>query len=276
MSGPDCLIFHKGRRIAAFSSAGQRCTNQHNQSFLTTGRMTETVKPTFLIRVRTVLFYTLSATLALPFLMLLPGIVLPVSLTLGVTGFYLRLQLFLLRVVCGINYEVLGRENLPKGPCLIASQHESSWETLYFQVILGRPVMFAKKEVFGYPIIGLLSRRLGHIPIDRKGSADSMRESFAAGREAAMKGRKLLIFPTGTRRQGLDQRVVVQSGVGVLYQLVGQPVVPVLVNSGASWPASSLLKYPGKITVRILPQIPEGLGRRVFLDRIGEELNRVA
>ena len=153
--------------------------------------MIRTTKPSIWIKVRTVLFYALSSICALPFLFLLPGIVLPTGITFAVTGTYLRLQLVLLRVTCGIKFEVVGRENLPEGACLIASQHESSWETLYYQVILDRPVMFAKKEVFGYPIIGSLSRKLGHIPVDRKGSADSMREGFRAGREAVERGRKL-------------------------------------------------------------------------------------
>lgn len=236
--------------------------------------MTKQPKTTFLVRARSIAFYGLSGVFAVPFLPLLPGLVLPAGAVFFVTDVYLRLQLFLLRVVCGIDYEVLGRENLPEGPCLIASQHESAWETLYFQVLLGRPVMFAKKEVFGYPIFGFLSRKLGHIPVDRAGSVDAVRDGFRAGREAVQNGRKLLIFPTGTRRQGVEQGKAVQSGVGVLYQLIGQPVVPVMVNSGACWPASSLMKFPGKITVRILPQIPAGLDRREFLECVSDELNR--
>lgn len=219
------------------------------------------------------MFYGLSGICAVPFLLLLPLLVLPVRVTFFVAGIFLWLQLGLLRVICGIRYEVSGRENLPDGPCLIASQHESSWETLYFQVLLDKPVMFAKKEVFSYPVLGLVARKVGHIPVDRKGSADAMREGFRAGREAVQNGRKLLIFPTGTRQLEADRQVPLQTGVGVLYQLAGKPVVPVLVNSGRCWPSGSLLKYPGTITVRILPAIPEGLDRGIFLERLGRELN---
>ena len=222
------------------------------------------------------LFYVVSGLCALPFLLLLPGLVLPVRATFIVTDAYLRVQLYLLRTICGIEYQVFGKEHLPQGACLIASQHESSWETLFYQVVLDRPVMFAKKEVFRYPIIGLISRKLGHIPVDRQGSVDAMRQGFEAGRKAVAQGRKLLIFPTGTRRQSAGSKVVIQSGVGVLYQLAGVSVVPVLVNSGASWPSSTLIKYPGKVTVRILPQIPAGLDRREFLQRVAKQLNQDA
>ncbi len=210
----------------------------------------------------------------MPFLLLLPGLVLPVGATLAVTGGYLKLQLWLLRVVCGIRYEVVGLENLPESSCLIASQHESSWETLYFQVLLGQPVMFAKKEVFGYPIVGLLSRKIGHIPVDRRGSTDAMRVGFRAGRAAVQSGRKLLIFPTGTRRQNREDKVVLQSGIGVLYQIVGRPVLPVLLNSGACWPSDSLLKFPGTITIKLLPRIDAGLDRRAFLEALQAEMNQ--
>lgn len=236
--------------------------------------MTEAPKATLWIRLRTILFYGLSGIGALPFLLLLPGLVLPRGVTIAVTSAYLRLQLFLLRAVCGIRFEVVGHENLPHGPCLIASQHESSWETLYYQVLLDAPVMFAKKEVFGYPVVGLLSRKIGHIPVNRQGTAEDMRATFRSGQEAAGQGRKLLIFPTGTRHRSAGQKLVVQSGIGVLYQLVNMQTVPVLLNSGACWPSDSLLKFPGTITVKVLPAIPNGLDRRDFLVRLQDDLNQ--
>ncbi|WP_372887212.1 lysophospholipid acyltransferase family protein [Shimia sp.] len=223
---------------------------------------------------RSLAFYVLSVLLALPFLLLLPGLVLPRAVALAVTGVYLRLQLRLLAVVCGVRYRLQGLENLPDGPCLIASQHESAWETLYFQVLLDRPVMFAKKEVFQYPLLGLLARKIGHIPVDRGGSADAVRDGFRRGRDVAATGRKILVFPTGTRGTAGEGRMMIQTGVGVLYQLLDLPAVPVLLNSGRCWPAKSLLKHPGTITVQILPPIAAGQDRHAFLQRLGDDLNR--
>lgn len=222
---------------------------------------------------RSAAFYVLSVLVALPFLLLLPGLVFPRAPILPVTGVYLQLQLWLLRVICGIRYQVIGRENLPDGPCLIASQHESSWETLYFQVLLGQPVMFAKKEVFSYPLYGLLAHKIGHIPLDRGGSPDDIRQGFQQGREAANAGRKILVFPTGTRTTDDSKPTVLRAGVGVLYRLVDLPTVPVLLNSGKCWPPRSLLKHPGTIKVRILPAIKAGLDRQEFLDRLTVDLN---
>ena len=233
--------------------------------------MADRKKATFGIKFRSILFYAFSAFTAVPFLLLIPILLLPMRCTVVVTNAFLRIQLWLLRVICGVRYEIRGLSNLPDGGCLIASQHESSWETLYFQLFLGQPIMFAKKEVFTYPLIGILARKIGHIPVDRQGSADAMREGFRKGRDAALSGRKLLIFPTGTR--SAQKRKSIQSGIGVLYQLVDLPAVPVLLNSGECWPSGSLLKFPGTISVRILPAISAGMDRRGFLTRLTKDLS---
>lgn len=226
---------------------------------------------TALTYVRTALFYVLSGLLALPFLLLWPALVLPEKYTFRVCELYLRLQSGLLKYVCGISYQVQGRENLPYGPVLIASQHESTWETLYFQSLMDRPVMYAKKEIFSFPIFGPLTRKLGHIPVDRSSSVDAVRDGFRKGADVLKSGRKLLIFPTGTRRN--SQASKLQSGVGVIYQMGGVAVVPVLLDSGKCWPSGSFLKFPGTIHVTILPAIPAGLGRRHLMQELDDALS---
>ena len=136
--------------------------------------MAERQKATIGIRCRTILFYALSGLVVLPFLLLIPGLLLPRDFTVVVSNAFLSIQLWLLRVTCAVRYEIKGLSNLPGAGCLIASQHESAWETLYFQVFLGQPVMFAKKEVFGYPLIGVIARKIGHISVDRQGSAGAV------------------------------------------------------------------------------------------------------
>ncbi|MGR3711968.1 MAG: lysophospholipid acyltransferase family protein [Shimia sp.] len=221
---------------------------------------------------RTALFYGVSLVLALPFFVLFPLIYVPGDLARNICTLYLRLQSVALRLACGIRFTVVGRENLPDGPVLIASQHESTWETLYFQHLLDRPVMYAKEVIFSFPVFGPLTRKFGHIPVSATGSGDAMRDGFRAGAAAVAEGRKLLIFPSGTRR--VEDAAKLQNGVGVLYQLAGVPAVPVLVNSGACWPYGTALKYPGTITVEILPAIPAGLDRGTFMQRLRSELER--
>ncbi len=220
--------------------------------------------------VRSGLFYGLCGAALVPFLLLWPAIWLSDRYILAITDWYLRVQLWLLRWVCGIRYELRGQNHMPDGAVLIAAQHESTWETLFFQCLLGRPVMYAKNPIFRYPIYGPLVRKMGHIPVEVSTTGDAMRAGFRAGVEVLQDGRKLLIFPTGTR--GANGAGTLQAGVGVLYQLSQAAVVPVRLNSGACWPANSFLKIAGTIRVDILPPIAAGLDRAAFMAELAQVL----
>ncbi len=210
--------------------------------------------------VRSLLFFVLAGVALVPFLVVWPfkrGALHSVRM---LADQYLSVLRFLLRVVCGIDYCLQGLEHLPDGPVLIASQHESTWETLFFHTLFEHPVMYAKKSIFSYPVFGSVARALGHIPVEP--GADAMRDGFRAGVMAVKNGRRLVIFPSGTRRK---QNSEPQAGVGVLYQLAQVPVVPVRLTSGDVWPRGTWLKYPGMIEVQIGPPIKPGLDRRDFM-----------
>lgn len=63
-----------------------------------------------------------------------------------VTSTWTRTMLFLLRVICGVKYRVLGEENIPKTPSIILSKHQSAWETMAFQKIFPPQVGYSKKN----------------------------------------------------------------------------------------------------------------------------------
>lgn len=210
--------------------------------------------------VRSLLFYGLAAVAVLPFLLAWPLMRGSRASVCAVSSEYLSVLQWLLRWVCGIQAHLEGQTNMPQGAVLIASQHESAWETLFYHTLFDYPVMLAKKPVFSYPVFGPVARALGHIPVDTSG--DAMRAGFRAGVAAVNDGRRLVIFPSGTRRKECSE---LQAGVGVLYQLAGVPVVPVRLNSGDVWPRGSWLKYPGVIEVQIGPMIEAGLNRRDFM-----------
>ncbi|WP_270725549.1 lysophospholipid acyltransferase family protein [Shimia sp. Alg240-R146] len=228
--------------------------------------------PRFVDYLRTAAFYGVSIALAVPFLLIYPLILLPERTVFRICALYLRLQSGAVRYLCGIRYRITGLENLPDGPVLIASQHESTWETLHFQYLLNRPVMYAKEEIFSFPVFGPLTRKLGHIPVARAGGGDALREGFRNGADTVAAGRNLLIFPSGTRRT--DGTDALQTGVGVLYQLAKAPLVPVRVASGHCWPSGTALKFPGTIEVEVLPPIPEGLPRTEVMQQLRTALEQ--
>ena len=60
----------------------------------------------------------------------LPTFFMPYRAIIGVAKSWGRINLVLLRAVAGIDCEVRGRDKIPKGPLIVASKHQSAWETL--------------------------------------------------------------------------------------------------------------------------------------------------
>ncbi|MDE3008120.1 MAG: 1-acyl-sn-glycerol-3-phosphate acyltransferase [Acidobacteriota bacterium] len=97
---------------------------------------------------------------------------------------------------------VEGRERIPMdGPVIIAPIHRSNVDFAVSVFISPRKVFFmAKHGLFEVPILGPLLIRLGAFPV-RRGSAD--RESMGRAEEVLRRGQALVLFPEGTRKDGL-------------------------------------------------------------------------
>jgi 1-acyl-sn-glycerol-3-phosphate acyltransferase len=220
--------------------------------------------------VRSILFHVAAFAVAVPLLPLAPLLVFDRRVWWPIIDAYLRVLGWLLKVICGVDHRIDGLERLPKAPYLLASRHESAWEVLFFPLFFDDPVAFAKREIFSYPLGGRIARRGGHISIDRSGDLAGIRAAFQGARDTVAAGRSVLIFPSGTRHvEGRDR---IQAGVGALYDLLGVPCVPVVLDSGRCWPPDSWLKYPGTIHVRVGEPIAPGIDRAVFPAVLKERL----
>lgn len=175
----------------------------------------------------------------------------------------------LARVVLGIRTEVQGR--MPLGAVLIAVKHESMYETVEMVWIGETPVVVLKRELSQIPFFGWLTRRYGVIPVERDAGPKALREMLVHGRDAAARGRSVLIYPEGTRVQPGEQPPL-RPGFAGLYRALGLPVVPVAVDSGRLWP-KGLLKRSGTIHFRIGETIPPGLKRDEIEARVHAEIN---
>ena len=176
-----------------------------------------------------------------------------------------------LKLIVGLDHEIRGRENLPDGPSILASKHQSAWDTMAFLWLFPRPVYIIKKELLSIPLWGRCAARCGHIPVDRAGGAAALKQMVRAARAALAKGRHVVIFPEGTR-VAPDERHPYHPGIAALYAQASVPVVPVALNSGVFWGRRSFHKQPGTIILEFLPAIPPGLDRKAFL---GELENRL-
>ena len=103
------------------------------------------------------------------------------------------------RVLCGVRWRVEGIDNLPPKPCVIASRHESAWETVAFQLIFPPQVFVLKRKLLRVPFFGWGLARMSPIAIDRGSPARALRQVIAQGARRLQDGFYVAMFPEGTR-----------------------------------------------------------------------------
>lgn len=196
-----------------------------------------------------------------------PSLVGPRSWALACFRAWLGLVFFGLKLFCGVTYEVRGREHLPRGGALIASKHQSMFETLALWTILDDPAIILKKELKALPVFGWYAMKLRNIAVDRSAGSKALRDMLKQARERAAEGRQIVIFPQGTRVKPGESESY-KPGVAGLYAAMKVPCVPVALNSGLHWPRSGLAFRPGTIVIEFLPAIPPGLPKEAFMSSL--------
>jgi len=193
-----------------------------------------------------------------------PALLLPRRALLAVARAWAHSSLWLMRVVAGTRYEISGLENIPQGGMIVASKHQSFWETFVLITICADPVIILKRELTWIPFFGWCLLKLRMIPVDRGGRARALAQVTRRARtELGDKGRQLLIFPEGTRRPP-GAEPAYKFGVTHLYTELNLPCLPVALNSGLYWPRRKFLRRPGTIRLEILPPIAPGLDKTAF------------
>ena len=198
------------------------------------------------------------------------SIVLPKHLP-GFARWWSQRWLSVYRVLCGVSYRVVGAENLPAGPCILAMKHQSAWDTCALFAVFERPVYVLKNELMWIPFFGWALRQLGCIPVKRGTGRAALEDMVRGTRIALDKNKQVVIFPEGTRTNVGDPPAY-KSGISHLYKALDTPFVPVALNTGVFWPRHGMLRPPGQITVQVLPAIPAGLDRKAMLERLIDEV----
>lgn len=166
-----------------------------------------------------------------------------------------RLLVWIMEKTCGIEVRVTGQEHLPaSGPALIASKHQSAFDTLVWFALVPDVAYVMKQELFRIPIYGAFARRAGMIGVDREGGAKAMRQMMREAQASAREGRQIVIFPEGTRTTAGELKEW-HPGVVALASAVKLPVIPVATNSGKFWARHHFIKRPGVLAINILPPL---------------------
>lgn len=179
-------------------------------------------------------------------------------------AFHGHFVLWWMRLIIGTKIEVRGRENLPENPILIASKHQSAWETFTFPAILKDPALIMKEELMAIPLYGWFSKKFEMIPIRRERASLALKAMLEEAVKRKNQNREIIIFPEGTRKRPGDAPEY-KPGVIKLYESLNIPCVPVALNSGIFWPKNQNKRYKGTIIIEFLPAIPPGMERKNFL-----------
>lgn len=204
-------------------------------------------------------------------IMFLPMLILPRAVLGRSVKVWAKGVGWLLEYVTGVRVDVRGRENIPDGPIIIASKHQSAWETIMFHLLVPSPAYVFKKELLRIPFYGWCVSKVGSIPVDRKAGASALKSLTRHARAALERGQQIVIFPEGTR-SAPGSRHPYLPGVAALYARLKVPVVPVALNTGLFWGRRRFLKQPGCIVVQFLPAIGPELDRRRFMAELEDRI----
>jgi 1-acyl-sn-glycerol-3-phosphate acyltransferase len=197
----------------------------------------------------------------------LPTFLMPRRAMLKVATWWADTIMLLMRVICNIRIEFRGVEKIPKGPLIVASKHQSMWETISLLHFFEAPFFAVKRELRLIPIFGLFLIKTNMIAIDRSAGGRALIKMARRAAEEVRQGRQFVIFPEGTRRApGAPPQY--KAGIGLIYTDCGVPCLPVALNSGLFWPRRTFMRYPGTLVVEFLDPLPPGLKRDEFLTRI--------
>ncbi len=177
---------------------------------------------------------------------------------------------FCASLILGVRTRMDGR--IPHGPVIVASKHQSMFETVEYLLLLHKPAVVLKRELADLPGWGWVSRRYGVIPVDRAGGAAALRRMLKAAQQAVAQGRPIMIFPEGTRVLPGEQPPL-QPGFAGLYKALALPVLPIALDSGRLWPRRGFIKRPGIVTMRVGEAIPPGLPRKEMEARVHAAIN---
>jgi len=236
---------------------------------------------------RSTLFFLWMAITVIPWgtFVVLVSIVLRGNTLYWICAGWLRVALWGARLICGVRWRVIGMENVPtaadgQAAVLLASKHQSTWETFAYPALMPHPLCYVfKRELLWIPFFGWSMARLDMIHIDRSRRTEAWNKVAEQGRRIMGLGNWVIMFPEGTRiaRGG---RGTYKTGASRLAIATGVPIVPIAVNSARCWPRRSFLLRPGLVTISIGRPIasegraPEELMREVE-DWIETEMRRL-
>jgi 1-acyl-sn-glycerol-3-phosphate acyltransferase len=185
---------------------------------------------------------------------LLPTEFLPKRALLAGVKSWARVNRWAMTAIGGVDVELRGLEHLPASGAIIASKHQSTFETVALLDLFSDPTYVLKKELMSIPLFGWYAKKAEQIPVDRTAGRVALAQLTERARVEAARGRQIIIYPEGTRRPA-GAEPAYKHGVAHLFGHLGVPMVPVALNSGLFWPRHGFRRPPGTLVIEFLPAI---------------------
>lgn len=158
-------------------------------------------------------------------------------------------NLWFLKHLCHLEYEIEGLEKIPETGAIILAKHQSAWETMSLRCLLPpEQAWVLKRELMWVPFFGWAAATVQPIAINRKAGRQAARQVIDIGLQRLKQNRLVVIFPEGTR-VAPGERKRYGMGGALLAEKSGAPVIPVAHNAGSFWRRRDIRKYPGVIKV---------------------------
>ncbi len=156
------------------------------------------------------------------------------------------------------SFEGKGMENIPEGPCFFAPNHETKLDAFLVLSYLDKNTLkntfsYAKKEHVNSALRRYMASRSNVIVMDL---SKDLKHSIQKMAEVVKQGKKILIFPEGTRT--LDGEIgSFKKTYAILSAELNVPVVPVVIKGAyeAMSSGAKKIKWGEHISVEFLPAV---------------------
>ena len=204
-------------------------------------------------------------------IVLMPTLLMPREAFLAVVHGWTRSIHILEKWILGLDFDVRGIENMPPDTAvIIASKHQSTYETLKLHILFEDPAIVLKQELIKIPLWGRYLAKIKPIAIDRKNKETAIESIQAGAVRVKDNNRPIIIFPQGTR-VSVDTPTSERPyrvGVARMQEATELKIVPIALNTGYFWPKGKWCKRPGTVIFEFLPPIEPGLSREELLTKL--------
>lgn len=175
-----------------------------------------------------------------------------------------------------LRLEVVGKENIPLTPCVIAPSHQSMLDgfiveaTLPYKV-LKKTFFLAYTQVFGRSILNPISKHGQSILIDAN---EHLKRTIQYTAQPLKEGNNLVVFPEGARTR--DRKLLeFRPFFAMLSKTFNVPVVPVVIDgSFEALETGKLFPRPKKVRITYLKPIsPDGLSSSELTKKVRDAID---